>query len=359
MYIVNLIAKRSDFMATAKQLPSGAWRVRVYDKELKKQVSFTSQLEGKAGKAEAELMAREYVLGKRQKQEKGRTVGECIDEYIALKENILSPPTISGYRKERRNSLAELCEIPLSELTANKIQAYINKLSLYKSAKTIRNAHGLLVSVLHIYAPNMRISTTLPKVQKKIKQLPTVQEVMRVVVGSEIELPCLLAMWCSLRMSEVRGVRKSDIKDGVLTIQNTIVTADGENIEKQQTKTIESTRQIKLPERILQLINELPKEQIYITLLSGQAIYKRFSRLLEANGVQHMTFHDLRHMNASVMLALNIPDKYAMERGGWSSPHVMKSVYQHTFSAERKAADEKIDNYFNEVLDTVLVTISK
>ena len=104
------------------------------------------------------------------------------------------------------------------------------------------------------------------------------------------------------------------------------------------------------------MINELPNEQNYITLLSGQAIYKRFSRLLEAKGVQHMTFHDLRHMNASVMLALNIPDKYAMERGGWSSPHVMKSVYQHTFSAERKAADEKIDNYFNEVLDTVLVT---
>ena len=104
------------------------------------------------------------------------------------------------------------------------------------------------------------------------------------------------------------------------------------------------------------MINELPKEQIYITLLSGQAIYKRFSRLLEANGVQHMTFHDLRHMNASVMLALGIPDKYAMERGGWSSPHVMKSVYQHTFTAERQAADDKIDDYFNDILDTVLDT---
>ena len=343
-------------MANAKQLPSGAWRVRVYDKELKKQVSFTSQLKGKAGKNEAELMAREYQLGIRQKQEKGRTVGECIDEYITLKENILSPTTISSYWKVRRNGLAELCEIPLSELTTTEIQAHMNKLALNKSAKTVRCAHGLLVSVLHVYAPNMRITTTLPKVQKKIKQLPTVQEIMQVVIGSEIELPCLLAMWCSLRMSEVRGVRKSDIKNGVLTIQNTIVTADGENIEKEQTKTIESTRQIKLPERILQLINELPNEQNYITLLSGQAIYKRFSRLLEAKGVQHMTFHDLRHMNASVMLALNIPDKYAMERGGWSSPHVMKSVYQHTFSAERKAADEKIDNYFNEVLDTVLVT---
>ncbi|MBP5431080.1 site-specific integrase [Ruminococcus sp.] len=343
-------------MAKAVQLPSGSWRVRVYDKELGKQVSFTSQLEGKAGKAEAELMAREYQLGKRQRAKKGKTVGECIDEYINLKENILSPTTISSYRKDKKNNLSELCGIPLNELTSTDIQAHMNKLSLTKSAKTVRSAHGLLVSVLHVFAPDMRITTTLPKVQKKIKQLPTVQEVMKAVIGSDIELPCLLAMWCSLRMSEVRGARKSDIKDGVLTIQNTIVTADGENIEKQETKTIESTRQIKLPERIISLINALPKEQVYLTTLSGQALYKRFSRLLEAKGVQHMTFHDLRHMNASVMLALGIPDKYAMERGGWSSPHVMKSVYQHTFTAERQAADDKIDDYFNDILDTVLDT---
>lgn len=58
------------------------------------------------------------------------------------------------------------------------------------------------------------------------------------------------------------------------------------------------------------------------------------------------------------MLALGIPDKYAMERGGWSSPHVMKSVYQHTFSAERKAADDKIDEYFYGLLNEISHDIS-
>lgn len=37
-----------------------------------------------------------------------------------------------------------------------------------------------------------------------------------------------------------------------------------------------------------------------------------------------MTFHDLRHLNASVMAALRIPDKYAQERGGWKSDKIMK-----------------------------------
>lgn len=48
------------------------------------------------------------------------------------------------------------------------------------------------------------------------------------------------------------------------------------------------------------------------------------------------------------MLGLGIPDKYAMERGGWSSANVLKSIYQHTLTPERQAADIKIDDYFNK-----------
>ena len=47
---------------------------------------------------------------------------------------------------------------------------------------------------------------------------------------------------------------------------------------------------------------------------------------------------------------LCIPDKYAMERGGWSTPSVLKSVCQHTFSDERKLVDKRIDDYFNSLI---------
>lgn len=343
-------------MATAKQLPSGSWRVRVYDRELKKQVSFTSDLPGKAGKAEAELMAREYQLGRKQKREAGKTVGECIDEYISLKENILSPTTISGYRKYKNTSLSGLCEILIKDLTRQTVQAYINKLSLTLSPKSIHNAHGLLSAVVKVYAPGLNLSTTLPRVQKKIKRLPEVEEVLSAIIGTDIELPCLLAMWCSLRMSEIRGLKKTDIVDNILTVERTIVNADNEHIEKGSTKTVESTRQIELPEYIILLVNALPEEQEYITLVKDHALYMRFTRLLERKGIPHMSFHDLRHMNASIMLMLGVPDKYAMERGGWSTNSTLKAVYQHTFSAERKAVDRKINDYFNGLLDTISAT---
>lgn len=339
-------------MANAKQLPSGAWRVRVYDKELKKQVSFTSQLEGKAGKAEAELMAREYQLGKRQKQEKGRTVGECIDEYIMLKENILSPTTIAEYKRCKKSELITLCDMYLTDLTANDVQELVNKLALTKKPKTIRNAHGLLASVLNVYAPDLRLRTTLPKQQKKIKELPPVEQVVNAVMGSDIELPCMLAIWCSLRMSEVRGLKREDIKNGELTIHRTKLLVEGHDVIREGTKTYDSTRKIKLPEYILNLIDKVPAEQEFLVKYTDNTIFVKLQRLTAAAGIkEHVSFHDLRHMNASVMLALNIPDKYAMERGGWSSPHVMKSVYQHTFSAEREAADAKIDNFFSALVE--------
>ena len=91
------------------------------------------------------------------------------------------------------------------------------------------------------------------------------------------------------------------------------------------------------------------KDDDFIVQMEYQTLRSKFYKLLEERGY-HMTFHDLRHLSAIVMLMLNIPDKYAMERGGWSTNHTLKSVYQHTFSEERKLVDEKIDNYFNSIL---------
>lgn len=329
-------------MAKAKKLPSGNWRVQVYANKERK--SFTAPT-----RKEAELMALEWLNGKKLSTDK-KTVGQCIDDYINSKRNVLSPTTIDGYERSKKNCLSELCDIPVNSLTAIDVQKHVNQLSLTKSPKTVRNAHGLLVSVLNVYAPELHLHTTLPAIQKKIKRLPTAETVIAAIIGTEIELPCMLAIWEGLRMSEIRGLKKSDIHDGILTIHKTVVTVAGEHITKDSTKTYESTRQIRLSDYLQSLITALPADQNEFTLLSGQAIYKRFTRLLEANGIEHMTFHDLRHLNASTMLALGVPDKYAMERGGWSSPHIMKSVYQHTFSAEREIIDKKIDDYFNSIV---------
>lgn len=336
-------------MAKAKKLPSGSWRVQLYigkdDAGKRQYKSFTAPT-----KKEAEAAAALYSVQKKQKDAIGMTVGDAIDKYIESKENVLSPSTISGYRIIRRNYMQGLMDVPLDEITNVLVQAEINKEALRLSPKTLRNAHGLLSAALGVYLPDLTLRTTLPAKQRKLRELPEPTEVFAAIRGTEIELPCMLAIWLGLRMSEVRGIRYSDISGNMLTIRSTKITIEGEDVVRDQTKTYYSTRQIRLPQHIRDLIKRQDGSGEYVVELSGQAIYKRFIRLLEREGIKPMRFHDLRHLNASVMHELGVPDKYAMERGGWSTPDVLRNIYQHTFDDKRREIDEIIDKYFEGLL---------
>lgn len=85
--------------------------------------------------------------------------------------------------------------------------------------------------------------------------------------------------------------------------------------------------------------------------MSGKAIYSGFSRICEKEGLPHFRFHDLRHMNASVMLANGVPDKYSMKRMGHATNNMLKTVYQHTIKEKELAYDEMIDGYFEKLMD--------
>ena len=47
---------------------------------------------------------------------------------------------------------------------------------------------------------------------------------------------------------------------------------------------------------------------------------------------------------------LGATDKYAMEHGKRPVDDILKSVYQQTFSSERKKIDKMIDGYFNGMI---------
>lgn len=336
-------------MAKAKKLPSGSWRVNQFvgrddnGKQIFK--SFTAPT-----KKEAEFMAAEYAL-KTRKPPLEKTLGEAIDDYINMKSNVLSPTTLQSYRVIRRNDFQLLMDVQVKSIDNDLLQEMVNREAARKSPKSVINAYGLVSSALKKAVPYYRFDVTLPSKYKKHKELLEPQTIMQLVRGTEIELPVLLAMWLSLRMSEVLGIKKStDIKNGYLTINQVKVYADGKYIVKEVGKTYDSKRRLQLPPYILSLIDAVADDQEFLIALSGQAIYKRFTRLVERNGLGHMTFHDLRHVNASVMAMLGIPDKYAMERGGWSTDEVLKNTYQHTFSKERQAVDMKIDAYFENCL---------
>lgn len=349
--MANKKSNRKNQHFRAELLPSGSYRCRVWDSAAKKQRTFIADTD-----IEAIQMAREWKLGHEIKKAAPDTLGDCIEKYIELKSNILSPTTVDGYRRIKNRLAPALLGKSVQRITAEDLQAEVNRLSGQFSAKTVKTSFGLISSVLHQYAPRASTAVTLPQVQKRTRELPPPDKVMEIFKGDEIELPVLLAIWLGLRMSEIRGLKKTDFTGGKVNIERVIVTVkDGSTskvVEKSDTKTADSRRTLRVPARIQALVDAVESE--HITELSGQAIYKRFVRRMERAGYTGVTFHDLRHVNASVMLLLGIPDKYAMERGGWSTPAVMKRIYQETYSSERERVDTTIDSYFEGLYDSDL-----
>ena len=330
-------------MPKAKKLPSGSWRARAFigksdaGKPIYK--SFTA-----ATKRQAEYLAAEYIA-KRRHDAEHMTVGQAIDRYTDSKDGVLSPTTISEYRKMRKNYLQGLMPIYLDKLTREQVQIAVNDEAKKHSAKTVINAHGLLASALKMFAPDFVLRTTLPRKVKKLRRdLPSSADVMRVMYGQTAELPVLLALCLCLRMSEVRGIRKEAVRDGYLSIERVIVTVGGKHIEKELAKTDETRRLETLPDFLRDMILDAPTD--YATTLTGQAIYKQFSRRMAKAGFPGVRFHDLRHISASDMHSHGIPDKVAAERGGWAGTQTMRQVYQHTFAADRQEADSIMNAYY-------------
>lgn len=201
----------------------------------------------------------------------------------------------------------------------------------------------------------LNFSPTITPPRKQNRDLPEPLTVYNIIKDTDIELPCLLAMWLSFTMSEIRGLRVCDIKNGFVTINQVIVDVEGMPVVKSMAKEYERNRTLAVPKKIMERIERTEAWQAgegYIVPMKASAIYNRYKRRIRKAGLD-ITFHDLRHINASVMVQLNIPNKYAMERGGWKTDRTMKRVYQETFSEERKRVDCKVDNYYDAVIDDV------
>ena len=339
-------------MATAKKTPSGTWRVQIFlgkDKNgVKRKKSITAPT-----KREAERLAMEFLManGLEEVDPNKITVRKAVRDYIDLKRNVLSPSTIYGYETILNNRLQSVMDLEVHEVDSIAMQKAINEDAATKGAKSIREAKNLIVTAVRMYGVNLDLKVTLPPKRPVIKNLPTAEQVIQMIRGTDIELPCMLSMWLSLRISEVRGLQFGDIKDGVMTVQRSKLSLANKDVVRSVNKTYSSTRKLVVPQYIMELINAVPheSEEDFIVPMNYQVIGSHLRKLAQKNGYK-LTLHDLRHLNASVMLMLGVPDKYAMERGGWATNSTLKSVYQHTFSEERKKVDKKINDYFEDLM---------
>lgn len=347
-----------------RQLPSGHWfcQLRIDGKSI-------SITEPTRDKCYARAVAMKTGILSAKDQPQGITLGAACDAYIASRVGIRSPTTIDSYKKIRNQYFQSIMGTRLPALTARMISLAVQREAARTSRrgtplspKTIRSALGFIMSVLNEYGVNVG-SVVFPEPKRKLVKIPSPEQIIPVLIGTDIELPCLLAAWLSLSMSEIRGLTKSrSLVGNQLFVTHTTVRVktseytgkDGKkhgvysDITKEGGKEEERTRCFTLPSYLKNLIDVVDGD--VIVPMSIRQIERRFDNLLKSNNLPHMTFHQLRHLNASAMAMLNIQKEIAQERGGWKTPYTMDQVYTHTFTQPRLDADAKINTYFESLL---------
>jgi len=342
-------------MKTTK-LASGNHRIQVYygkDKNGKKLFkSFTAPTEWEVLKAVEDFRSKN-AIGVDDPAD--LTVEGAILRYIGSRSNILSPSSLRSYDLISRTRLQLISKHKIGKLTLIDIQSAVNEDAARLSRKSIREAVALLYSAAAANGVDLRRlgKVSLPMHKKHIKELMPVEHLIPLIVGTKLELPCLLAMWLSLRISEVRGLKFSDIsEDGkYITVQRERVYCDGKDYVREINKTVESTRKNALPTYILDLINAVPHDSCddFIITLGYNNIYKSFKRLMIKHG-SSMTFHDLRHEFATTLNDLEIPSAYIQKLGGWNTDNIMKSVYTHTTRTKETEYQHRIDEFFSGII---------
>lgn len=263
--------------------------------------------------------------------------------------------------------------IPLNKLKREHIQKYINEMHEHGrtdgkgglSARSIKIHIVIISQTLKEALKNNLISVnpseyvTLPKQNKREasfyneKQLNALFEAIK---DEPIYPVIYLTVLFGLRRSEVLGLKwdSIDFDNNLIAIKHTVVKYTS-IVEKDSTKNASSYRTYPLFDNVKEILFKLRKKENENRKLFGNEyveneyifkwdngqpyrpdfITKKFSDLLEKNGLPHIRFHDLRHSCASLLVANGFTIKDIQEWLGHADIKTTANIYAH-LDVERK-----------------------
>lgn len=328
----------------AKKLPSGSYRVRlsigkdpVTDKYRYK--SFTADTA-----KEAERLAYEYLYSKNNIENSAAalTLEKAMAEFNENKKYVLSPTTYVDYESLRKHAFDKIKGYSVTELNSTIIQSWVNDQSACVAPKTIRNRYNYLTSLLKVYNPALKLTVALPQKKKADIHVVTDDEMkllLKATEGTELGLAIRLAAFIPARRSEICAIcPKTDIKENFITINKALVQNENKDWVIKQPKSYAGYRTVEMPPDIIKLI---PKNANRAVNQNPNQLYKSFERKCKELGL-NFRLHDLRHYGATFLHAQGVPDKYIMQRGGWTSVSTLQNIYTHCLPETTNEATKSV-----------------
>lgn len=351
-----------------------------FGKRRTKWVNTGLPVRGNKKKAEAFLMEERKKFQTAEPVTGGVLFADYIEQWLEVAKPTIAVATYASYCSMVKRVIAPYFRerrITLQGLTPKDIQDfYLEKLKTVSASSVIHyhaNIHRALKHAvkLDLIPTNPADKVDRPKKDRFIGSFYDAEEVNKlfeVSKGTKLEFPILFGAFYGLRRSEALGLKWDaiDFENDSITIRHTVtsVTLDGkvQLVAADTTKTKSSLRTLPLVPFVKERLLVLKKEQENNRRLCGRSYHKQyagyvcinemgdlikphyvteqFPKLLDANGLRRIRFHDLRHSCASLMLANGVPMKQIQDWLGHSDFSTTANIYAHLdYSTKLSSAD--------------------
>lgn len=272
-------------------------------------------------------------------------------------------PALGGTR------VAALTPLDVQRLLSNLVERGL-------SPRTAWHVRALLRTMLNVamkwelVSRNVAVLADPPRLvdyQIDALSVERARSVLAAVEGDRLQTLFEVSLLLGLRQSEVLGLQWRDLdwETGTVRVARTLQRYGGA-FHLDETKTSRSRRTLSLPPQLLASVRRHRARQlterfaagvawegdgwgdlVFCTAVGGPlhgswSVTKRFQSLLAEAGLPRMTFHELRHGAATLMLSLGADPRTIMETLGHSQISTTMNVYAHVIPQLQREATARV-----------------
>jgi integrase len=309
------------------------------------------------------------------------TVGAFVERW--LEDSVRGAVRQSTYRRDeslcRVHLVPGLGKTKLKTLNAADVQRFYRaKLDSGLSSATVHKLHVVLHKALKqavrwgLPPRNVVDDVDAPNIQKHEVTPLTREEARRLLDTAKrdrLEALYVVAVQSGLRQGELLALRWEDVDLEARTVQvRRTLTRDGGKLAVGPTKTSKGRRTVKLTRDATEALQDHLKRQLAEidkvddiwqenglvfctgkgTLINPTNLRRRsFAPLLQRAGLPPMTFHQLRHTAATILLLKNVNPKVVSEMLGHGNIAITFDTYSHVLPNMQSSAVAAMEEAFS------------